>query len=136
MIVASWRSRPSSLKGPRLKARTMPSGSTKKEVGLPSAQVVLPGLVVGVVEHGPLGALVGGERAPALDGVVVEDAQDLQAVVGVRLVGLHHQRELLATGTAPGGPEVDEHRPAAQRGERHALAVEASRRSISGAGLP
>ena len=95
-------------------------------------EVVAVGLVPGVLQDRPGGAHVRGEVAGPVGEVLVHHAQDLQAVVRVVRIGVHHERELLAAGRAPGRPEVDEHGPAAQLGERDGVAIDGQQVDVWG----
>src|SRR5207342_882795 len=114
---------------------------TPDEVGL-RWRHGLPGgrpATVAVDHRAPRGAVARRELARRLVVVVLPlDPDDLEAIPGHRLGRGDEQRELLATWDAPRGPEVDDDRPSAQRGEIEGPAVEGrpgqSRGRIAGFG--
>jgi hypothetical protein len=88
----------------------------------------------------PVCAEVGDECAGGRDGVLEEDADDDEAVRGMRRLGVAEDRELIPARDAPRRPEIDDDRVAALVGkvesrpiEREAL--ETRCRAADGGGL-
>ena len=86
----------------------IPSRSMKKVCGGPRTFQAAPIDRSGSVTVGQVAALLGDEGARGLGVVLVERADDDEARAGVALRGGLEERELLAAGPAPAGPEVDE----------------------------
>lgn len=81
---------------------------------------------------GEVDAEVVGESLGGAAGFFDVDADDEQSGVGVFVLGADQGRDFASAGAAPGGPEVDDERSAAQVGEAEASAGERFELEVGG----